>query len=497
MPMPLMDHLPILHVLLPLIAAPVLMLVRSANASWALAAIICWLTFGVVVLLLGQVLVVGVIEYEIGGWPPPWGIVYRIDAVNGIVLTIVSGMSALVSTYARKSVMAEIEERNQSLFYTVFLLCVAGLLGVAATGDAFNVFVFLEISSLSTYVLVALGANRDRRALSAAINYLIAGTIGATFFVIGVGFLYMTTGTLNMVDIAIGVSELGDNRTLRVSFAFIVVGLGLKLAMFPLHLWLPNAYSKAPSAVTAFLAATSTKVAVYVMMRFIFTVYGTRFAFQEVTLLYLFLPLALVGMMLPSIVAVYQVNIKRMLAYSSVAQIGYMLLGISIASVLSLSAASVHLFNHALMKGALFMALGAVVYRVGSARITDFQGIGKQMPWTMGAFVGGGLSLIGVPLTVGFVSKWLLIQSAIESDLWWVSIPIVVTSLIAAVYVWRVFEQAYLQPVPEGREVKEAPISLLVPMWLLVAANVYFGIDASLTTDVATRAAEALLGGSP
>ena len=492
---PLTEHLPILQVLLPLIAAPVLMFVRSANVTWALTVIVCWLTFAVAISLLGQVLTVGIVEYEIGGWPPPWGIVYRIDAVNAIVLTIVSGMSALVSTYARKSIMAEIEERNQSLFYTVFLLCVAGLLGVAATGDAFNVFVFLEISSLSTYVLVALGARRDRRALSSAISYLIAGTIGATFFVIGVGFLYMATGTLNMVDIAIGVSELGDNRTLRVSFAFIVVGLGLKLAMFPLHLWLPNAYAHAPSAVTAFLAATSTKVAVYAMMRFIFTVYGTRFAFQEVTLLYLFLPLALIGMMLPSIVAVYQTNIKRMLAYSSVAQIGYMLLGISIASVLSLSAASVHLFNHALMKGALFMSVGAIVYRVGAVRISDFQGIGKQMPWTMAAFVGGGLSLIGVPLTVGFISKWLLIQAAIESDLWWVSILIVISSLIAAVYVWRVFEQAYLQPVPEGREVKEAPLSLLIPTWVLVAANVYFGIDASLTTRVAQQAAEALLGG--
>ncbi len=490
----ILPHLPILQVIVPLIAAPLAMMIWRPNAAWGFTLVVTWATFGLAILLLQQVLAQGVIIYELGDWPSPFGIVYQVDAVNAFVVLIISSIAALVTTYAREGILKEIQGRNQTLFYAVFLLCVSGLLGVTITGDAFNVFVFLEISSLSTYVMVALGAQRDKRALSSSISYLIMGTIGATFFVIGIGLLYMATGTLNMADLADRISNLGDSRMVRAAFAFIVVGLGLKLAVFPLHLWLPNAYTYAPSPVTAFLAATSTKVAVYTLMRFIFTVFGTRFAFQEATLMYLFMPLALVGMFIPSLVALYQVNIKRMLAYSSVAQIGYMLLGISLASVLSVSAATVHLFNHALMKAALFMALGAVVYRLGNASIHTLQGLGKQMPWTMAAFVGGGLSLIGVPLTVGFVSKWLLIQSAFEADMWWLALLIVLSSLIAVLYVWRVIEQAYLQPIPEGRAVKEAPLSLLIPMWVLVLANFYFGIDASLTTRVATQAAEGLLG---
>ena len=490
-------HLSILQVVVPMIAAPIVMIMQRPQTAWAFTMAVCWTAFAIACALLTQVMQSGPVEYEIGGWPQPWGIVYLVDAANGFVLLIVSAISALVATYARQSILAEIQGRNRVLFYAVFLLCVAGLLGVTITGDAFNVFVFLEISSLSTYVLVALGAASDRRALSAAISYLITGTIGASFFVIGIGLLYMATGTLNMEDLADKIAPLGESRLVRAAFAFIVVGIGLKLAMFPLHLWLPNAYTRAPSAVTAFLAATSTKVAVYTLMRFIFTVFGTGYAFQATTLTYLFLPLALAGMFIPSIVAVYQNNIKRLLAYSSVAQIGYMLLGISLATVLSVSAATIHLFNHALMKGALFMALGAMALRVGSTNIQSMKGLARSMPWTMAAFVGGGLSLVGVPPTVGFISKWLLIEAAIESDMWWLSLLIVLSSLIAALYVWRVFEQAYLHAPPKDQQISEAPLSLLIPTWILVFANFYFGLDASLTTSVARRAAETLLGVGP
>src|SRR5690606_37231624 len=177
-----------------------------------------------------------------------------------------------------------IPAERQPLFYTAFLLCIAGLLGVTITGDAFNVFVFFEISALSTYALVASGAWRNKRALTAAYNYLIMGTVGATFFVIGIGMLYMVTGTLNMADLAVRIAAHGDSSTLRMGFVFILIGVGLKLAMFPLHLWLPNAYGFAPSAVTAFIAATATKVAVYVMLRFMFTVFGFDYGFQAATL---------------------------------------------------------------------------------------------------------------------------------------------------------------------------------------------------------------------
>ena len=490
-------HLPALQIVVPLVAAPLCLLLRRGDLAWGLALVLSWAALAIAIMLLQAVLTGGVISYEFGDWPPPWGIEYRIDAANAFVLLIVSGISAVLLPYARASVASEIEESKHCLFYTAYLLCLTGLLGVAITGDAFNLFVFLEITSLATYVLVAMGAGRDRRALTAAFTYLVMGTIGATFFVIGVGLLYMVTGTLNMNDLAVRIADLGENRTVSVAFAFLVVGLGLKLALFPLHLWLPNAYAYAPSVVTVFIAATSTKVAVYALLRFLFTIFGLEFSVEALTLTYVFLPLAIAGMFAASTVAIFQVDMKRMLAYSSVAQLGYMVLGMSFGNVTGLTATILHLFNHALIKGGLFMALGCVVYRCGSASIDEMRGLGRQMPLTMAAFVIGGLSLIGIPLTVGFISKWYLIQGAIEAGWWPVAILIVATSLLAVLYIGRVIEVAYLQPAPEGRVVTEAPRSMLIPMWVLIVANIYFGIDASLTTSVAGTAARALIGGTP
>jgi multicomponent Na+:H+ antiporter subunit D len=491
-------HLPILQVILPLVAAPLCVLLRFGNLAWLLALIVSWLSFAIAIALLSQTMDGGAISYYLGDWAPPWGIEYRVDAVNAFVLLIVSGVSAVVLPYARRSVASEVPANQRALFYTCFLLCLSGLLGVAITGDAFNLFVFLEISSLSTYILVAMGAQRDRRALTAAYTYLVMGTLGATFYVIGLGLIYMMTGTLNMADIAGRLQDLGGNRTIHVAFAFIVVGIGLKLAMFPLHTWLPNAYTYAPSAVTAFLASTATKVAVYVFLRFLLTIFGPAFPLEAETLIYVLMPLALIGMFAGSTVAIFQINLKRMLAYSSIAQIGYMLLGISFGNLTGVTASVIHLFNHALMKGALFMALGCVILRLDRATIESVRGLGRAMPWTMAAFVVGGLSLIGVPLTAGFISKWYLVTGALEVGWWPVALLIVASSLLAVIYIWRVVEVAYFVPTPEGRPaVSEAPLGMLLPLWALICANVYFGIDAELTVSVAQRAAEALLGGGP
>jgi multicomponent Na+:H+ antiporter subunit D len=323
------------------------------------------------------------------------------------------------------------------------------------------------------------------------------GSVGATFIVIGIGLMYVMTGTLNMADLAERLPAVSATRTIPVAFTFLTVGITLKLALFPLHLWLPNAYAYAPSAVTAFIAATATKVAVYLLLRFFFTIFGAAFSFDTMQLDRILMPLALVAILSMSLVAVYQRNVKRLLAYSSVAQIGYMVLGISFASVLGVSAGILHLFNHALIKGALFMALGCVMYRVGSVRLDSMAGLGRAMPWTMAAFVVGGLSLIGVPLTVGFVSKWYLVQAALEQGNWPVAAVVLMGSLLAVVYVWKVVEVAYFGQVSPEAGIREAPLGLLVPTWALVLANLYFGIDASLTAGVATRAAEVLIGGLP
>ena len=493
------SHLPVLVVLLPLLAAPVCLLLRYRSLVTGLAIAVTWLTFALSVLLMFRVLDQGIISYELGGWPPPWGIEYRIDFLNAFVLILVAGIGAIVATWSPASISVELPRYERHyLFYTAYLLCLAGLLGIVATGDLFNVFVFLEISALASYVLISMG--QDRRALTSAYQYLIMGTLGATFILIGTGLLYMMTGTLNMADMAVQLEAVRDTRTVLVAFGFFVVGISVKMALFPLHLWLPNAYAYAPSVVTAFLAATATKVSVYILLRFFFTVFGYEFAFDSMKLWMFLMPLAIIGIVTASLVAIFQNNIKRMLAYSSVAQIGYMVLGISFASANGLTGGIVHLFNHGLMKCALFLAMGCIVLRGGSVHIDEMRGLGRSMPWTMAAFVAAGLSLIGVPLTVGFISKWYLVLAALEQSLWPVAALVLLSSLLAAVYIWRVIEVAYFNEprAVEGKgAITEAPLSLLLPMWALVIAIFYFGITTNVTAGIAQMAAESLLGTAP
>lgn len=490
-------QLPALQIVLPMVSAPLCMLLRGGRTAWMLALIVSWATFGISGMLLTQILEHGPISYEVGGWAPPWGIELAVDVLNAFVLLIVSGIGAVVITAAPQSIASEIPERKASLYYTAYLLCLTALLGITLTGDAFNVFVFLEISSLSTYALIAMG--KDRRALVASFQYLVMGTLGATFILISIGLLYMVTGTLNMADLLTRVPALADSRVVQAAFAFFTVGVALKVALFPLHYWLPNAYAYAPSIATAFLAATATKVSLYILLRFYYGVFGADVSFGSMHLSEILLPISIAAIFIASIVAAFQSNIKRLLAYSSVAQIGYMTLGIALASASGLTAAIAHLFNHALIKGALFLALAGVVYRLGSAHLDQMAGLGKRMPWTFSAFVFGGLSLIGVPLTAGFVSKWYLVLAALEKGWWWLALLLGLSSLIAVIYVWRVVEAAWFrEPLAdsEGKvDAREAPMSILLPTWVLVAANYYFGVETSLSAGVASQAANMLLGG--
>ena len=484
------DHLSILLVVIPLVAAPIAAILPRGRLPWAAALIVTSICLVLAAIQLWAVVHDGVISYELGGWAPPWGIEYRIDAVNAFMALIVSGIAAVTLPYALLSAEKEIQEHQIPLFYSAFLLCFTGLLGITQTGDIFNVFVFLEISSLSSYALISLG--RQRQALTSAYQYLIMGTLGATFFLIGVGLVYSEAGTLNMMDLAERLPEVSSLKTVHTGFAFIMIGIALKLALFPLHLWLPNAYTYAPSVVTVFLAATATKVAVYVMLRVLFTVFPSGFVSTTPTG-DLFVLSGIAGIISASIYAIYQVDVKRLLAYSSVAQIGYIALGIGFASAAGVTATLVHLFNHALMKGALFMAVGAIIYRIGACRMDSIHGLGRQMPWTFGAIVIGGLSLIGVPGTAGFISKWYLVLAALEQEAWISAAVILIGSLLAVVYVGKLIEALYFKPAAETiTAVKEAPILLLAPTWVLVIANIYFGLNTELTVGVAERAVQML-----
>ena len=269
----------------------------------------------------------------------------------------------------------------------------------------------------------------------------------------------------------------------------------LKIALFPLHAWLPNAYSYAPSLVTAFIAATSTKVSLYVFLRFVFTIFGVDYAFTSLHLNAILVPLALIGILVASIVAIYQTDLKRLLAYSSVAQIGYIVLGISMGTVTGLTAGLAHMFNHALMKGALFLSVGCIALRLNSSVLEDMAGLGKRMPITSFAFVLGGLGLIGVPLTAGFISKWYLLLGTLELSWWPVTALLLISSLLAVAYVWRFVEVAYFRPPPDDAPSGEAPLSMLIPLWLLLAITVYLGVQTDMNAGLAQRTALWLLGG--
>src|SRR5690606_14556685 len=292
------------------------------------------------------------------------------------------------------------------------LLALAGLCGIVVSGDAFNIFVFMEISSLATYILVAGGPKRQ--ALSAVFKYLIMGTIGATFYLIGVGLIYMLTGTLNLADMEARIHEVSDLNPILVAGGFITIGLALKAAVFPLHGWLPGAYTYAPHAVTVFVAACSTKVFLYVLLRFDFFVFQGNLPGHIAQFSGFILPLAIAAALVGSGIALFERNLKRLLAWSSVAQIGYIMFGASLVSLAGLTGGIAHMFNHALAKGALFLALASLATAYPTLTIDRIAGAAKRMPFTMAAFVVAGLSLIGIPGTAGFISKWYLVLAAVE-----------------------------------------------------------------------------------
>jgi multicomponent Na+:H+ antiporter subunit D len=488
-------HLPVLQVLLPLLCAPFCVLLRSRTVAWLLFLFAALGSFACAVVLAVRVAGGEILRYEVGGWPAPYGIEFVITGFNTPVLLLVSLIAVVTAVYGGRGV-AEIDARRVPLFYTCLCLTLAGLLGLTVTGDVFNAFVFLEISSLSSYALIAMG--RRRRAVLAAFRYLVIGTVGATFVLIGIGLAYAVTGTLNMADLARRLADVdGGNRALYAAVVFVFVGLAVKMAVFPLHAWLPGAYAEAPSVVSTFLAATSTKVAIYVFCRFAFTVFGAGLVFGTMPIDRVGLALACLAMLVGSAVACFQSDLKYLLAWSSVAQIGYIVAGISLATSAGISAGYLHVINHAVTKAALFATAGLLLLRLGSVKLTELAGLGRRMPWTFAAIVVAGLGLVGVPPTAGFVSKWALATALLEQGRWPVLVAVLASSLLALVYVGRIVEVAWFREPPALTglpEHRKAPASMVAAIWFLVLVSVYFGIDATLPAALADAAAAALLG---
>jgi len=491
-------HAAVLVIAGPLVGACAAALSPGGRSAWVVSVLTSAFAVWMALALAGEVARNGVVDYALGGFAPPMGIALRIDALGAMMALLISAMGAIGAVYSGHALVSEVRTEKHALFQAGYLLCVAGYLGVVLTGDAFNAFVFLEISSIGTYALVAIGEQRDRRALPAAFNYLIAGTLGATFYVIGVGFLYGATGTLNMADMGVRLVTLGDNPAVQAGFAFIVAGLGMKAAMFPLHGWLPGAYAGAPSLVSLFLAATATKAAIYLMMRFTFDVFPQDADFAQVFLQFVLAPLAAVAAIVCSVQAIFEQEVRRTLAFSSVAQVGFILLGFSLATQAGASAGAFYILAHALMKAALFMALGAFAIGLNARRLDDFAGVGREAPWTTIAFAIAAASLAGVPLTMGFLGKWMLIEAALLAGEGWMVVVFAAGSLLTLVYVGRMIEAMFFRaPAPGAPRAKEAPVGVLAPLWVLAGLSVWFGVDASLPMSLAEAGAAALLGAAP
>ncbi len=394
------------------------------------------------ILGLVQVLGEGTIRYHLGGWVPPIGIELVLDPLSAFLSVIITAVAFGVLIHSGEPVNRELPGK-QPAFYSCALLFVGGLAGIVVTGDLFNLYVFLEISSIAGYALVALG---DKRAPVSAFRYLILGTVGASFYLLGLGFLLLTSGSLNMADVAKILPLLGESPALVVALVLMALGLGLKMALFPMHGWLPDAYTHASSTATALIAPIGTKVAAYALIRiffFIFEAGNDRGGFPLTTIIGY---LGAAGIIAGSVMAIAQTDLKRMLAYSSVGQVGYIALGIGLASPLGLIGAVLHILNHACMKAALFLVSANFLARLGHTDISRFDSsVRQRMPWTTAAFTLAALSMIGLPPTAGFFSKWYLAMGAVEQGRWLFIVVIVLSSLMNAVYFFRVIEKVYLR----------------------------------------------------
>jgi len=429
------------------------------------------------------VLTKGPIQYKMAGWAPPMGIEYRIDSLNALVLLIITTIALLNLVASYRNVQQETPDRAPA-FYVMYLLFVVGLAGVTSTGDLFNLYVLIEITSLSSYTMIALG-DRDRGPL-ASLNYVFIGVIGASFYLLGVGYIYIQTGSLNMLDVAQIIKGMQGSSTILVAFILCMLGVWIKMALFPLHVWLPNAYANSPMGFARMVAPLMTKVMVYAMVRLMITVFGLDYIFETLNLSHAVVWLGTIAILAGGIMALSQKNLKKMLTYIIVCEIGYMVGGAWMGNQLGMTGAILHILNDAVMTFALFLAVGNMVYKLGRVDLADLSGLFAKMPWTMGGFVLAAFSIVGVPPTCGFFSKWYLIMGAFEAGAYHFAAALLISSLICAILFFKVFEICFFEPMSEGGHgdhghgeavaMAEAPASSIVVLMVVSVALVVLGL---------------------
>jgi multicomponent Na+:H+ antiporter subunit D len=420
----------------------------------------------------------GGIRYFFGGWEPPIGIEFVYDGLSGFFVLVINAVAFFVIIHSGLISKKEFPGKEMP-YYALAMLMMLGFNGMIMTGDLFNLYVFLEIASLSGYALIAIG---DRQAPYAAFRYLIIGTAGGTLYLLGVGFLYTITGTLNIIDMTAMLPMFAESPSVVAALILMIVGIGVKAALFPMHGWLPDSYTYASTSSTALIAPIGTKVAAYILFRIILWMFGIELTDAVAPLTYIVGVLACIGILYGSIMAIAQTELKRMLAYSSISQIGYIIMGLSLANPWGFAGALLHVLNHAIMKACLFMIAGNIRMKEGHSDISLFDdSYRKKYPWTMASFSVAAISMVGLPPLAGFFSKWYLALGTIDNSNWLFLAVILISSLLNAVYFFRMLEKVYMmdpekgQKEPSDAEYNEVKGSMLWPTSILAVSLIVIG----------------------
>ncbi|WP_411968724.1 complex I subunit 5 family protein [Haloferax sp. YSSS75] len=421
-----------LVVAVPLLGAVLPLLVgRRSQASRLLTGGVLFVQFGLAVAVTAAVSRQGRLTYVVGALPSEVGIGLAADAVTSVFLLLVAGSAV--------AFFVAVRTEHTAYGDSLWLLLVAGLSGVTVTADVFNLYVFLEISGLAAYALVATG--RGASAALAAFRYLLVGTVGATLYLLGVGYLYVATGTLSMAGLSTALPAIGYDSTLVVaSFALVTVGLGVKIALFPLHTWKPAAYATSPADVSALLATLVSTIAGYGLVRLAFEVYTLGFLTEVPAARVALLVAGAVSVVAGGILTLRQTDVRRLLAYSSVLQFGLVVVAIGLATPAAVTGALVLLVSHAVSKGGLFAAFGLLASDFDLKTVADYAGFVRDAPlFTVAASVVFA-SLVGLPPTAGFAGKWYVALGAVAAESWTIAALVVGSTLLSILYVGRVVE---------------------------------------------------------
>jgi len=428
-------------------------------------------TFSLFSLSLLSVPVIGrlrILVYKVGGWIAPIGICMVLDSLTIFMLITVNLIAFLITIYSI-SYMERYTAKWK--FYTLFLLMLAGMNGVIVTGDMFNLFVFLEIASISSYSLVAFGVEHEE--LEASFKYMVMGSLASSFILLGIAILYSHTSSLNMADISRILVERGSGEILFFVSALFIMGFGLKAALVPFHAWLPDAHPSAPAPISAMLSGLLIKaLGVYALARIFFNVFGMSAISSSILMV-----LGIASMVLGGLLALGQDDIKRLYAYSSISQIGYVFLGIGMGTNLGILAGLFHLFNHATFKSLLFLNSGSVEYATGTRDLRKMGGLSSRMPVTGYSSLVGSMSISGIPPLAGFWSKLLIILSAIEAKHFIFASIAVLISILTLAYYLRVQRLAFFGELKESmRGIREVPLPMRVSMISLSIICLFGGL---------------------